>query len=107
MSTPAEPFSEQQLTLAEAARRLPRLNGGRPVAPATLWRWYKHGVKARDGRIVRLQVWRVGGRTVTSPEALQLFFSALNCTCEPARPATPEDKRGNAVEAQLDALGIK
>jgi hypothetical protein len=107
MRTLVDPFSAEQLTLAEAARRLPRLNRGRPVSPATLWRWYRRGIKARDGRLVRLQVWRCGGRTVTSAISLQVFFAALDGTATPPRTETPTATQDVPVEAQLDALGVR
>jgi hypothetical protein len=42
-AAPIEPFAEDQLTLSQAARRLPKLRANRPVSPSTLWRWYRHG----------------------------------------------------------------
>jgi hypothetical protein len=105
-----QPFAKGYLTLSQAARRLPRRRRGRPVSPATLWRWYKHGIKARSGETVRLQVWKIGGQTFTSEEALRVFserLSTIGCYDNPvAAPSTKADFEEN-VEAQLDALGVR
>ena len=61
-----DPFSEQMLTLSEAARLLP----GRPHT-STLWRWIHKGIKG-----CRLESIFVGGTRRTSREALERFFAA-------------------------------
>lgn len=66
-----ELHKEQILSLTEAAKSLPRLNGRRP-AISTLWRWARKGVRG-----VRLDYIRVGRGIATSAEALQRFFNAL------------------------------
>lgn len=60
------------LTLAEAAQLTPR----RPTA-GTLWRWARRGVRARDGRSIRLRHVRVGGRVYTTEQWLHEFFEEL------------------------------
>ena len=47
-------FNEELLTLAEAAAKLPRLNGTKPHT-STLWRWSTRGVRG-----VRLETRRIG-----------------------------------------------
>ena len=63
--------NETLLTLTEATKVLPRLNGRRP-AISTLWRWCRKGLRG-----VRLDYIRVGRNIATSREALSRFFSAL------------------------------
>lgn len=63
---------EHVLTLAEAPKLLP----GRPHA-SSLWRWCRKGIKARNGTIIRLEHRRLGGRVLTSAEALDRFGAAL------------------------------
>ncbi len=91
-------LSETVLPLAEAARRLPRLRAGRPVSPATLWRWKSRGVRG-----VKLETLTVGGTCCTSLEALQRFCAALNGRAAQAPAPQLADP---AVEQQLDAIGI-
>lgn len=96
---PINPLIETVIPFAEAARRLPRLRAGRPVSPATLWRWARHGL-----RNARLETVRVGGTTCTSVEALGRFFAALNGGSAPTPAAA--SVRNARVEAELDQAGI-
>lgn len=66
-----ELHTERIMSLTEAAKSLPRLNGRRP-AISTLWRWARKGVRG-----VRLDYIRVGRGIATSAEALSRFFNAL------------------------------
>jgi Protein of unknown function (DUF1580) len=68
--------NETPIGLPQAARRLPPFRAGRPVSPATVWRWVVEGVKLLDGRRVRLEALRLGGRWITSVEALARFAAA-------------------------------
>lgn len=78
---------EECVSLAVAARRLPRVRGKKPPHPSTLFRWASAGRKSRSGRIVRLEVWKIGGTNCTSMEALARFFDRLN-DVEAADPTT-------------------
>ena len=60
------------LTMAEAAKRCP----GHPHC-ATVWRWCRKGVRARNGERVRLRHCRVGGRVFTTTEYLTSFFDEV------------------------------
>jgi hypothetical protein len=73
-----DPLTETLHSFAEAARRLPPLRQGRPVNPATLWRWATRGVRARDGTLIRLEALKIGGTCCTSDEALARFFRVLS-----------------------------
>jgi hypothetical protein len=97
-----DPFSETPISFAEAARRLPRLRNGRPVSPATLWRWASHGLRG-----VRLETVRVGGTCCTSLEALRRFFERIGLSAGD-RPSAPQlsTRRAEAGGAELDRLGI-
>jgi len=63
--------NEELLTLAEAARRLPKIDG-RKVAISTLWRWCRKGLRGEN-----LEYVRVGRKVCTSHEALLRFFNRL------------------------------
>jgi hypothetical protein len=69
--------AESMLSLMQAATILPAGRCGRPVTLSCLLRWVKLGAKAPDGSRVRLDAVRLGGRWVTSREAIQRFAEAL------------------------------
>lgn len=75
---------EQPLSLTEATRAVPSLDGRRPV-PSTIWRWCRKGLRG-----VRLEHCRVGHRVVTSKEALTRFANRLAEIDLPGRPALPK-----------------
>ena len=97
---------ETVLTLPQAAKdELPYNSNGKPVHHATLHRWAARGLR-RGGKVVKLEVLKIGGRTYTSREALQRFADELTAADglvnEPDPPAAIEH-----VEEELDALGLK
>lgn len=94
--------AEEVLSLAQAARRLPRRRLERPVSPSTLWRWHRKGVRG-----VHLEAIRLPSGLVTSVQALQRFVDALN------QPATSghqsslhQSQAAAAAESELRAAGI-
>ncbi len=100
-------LNEELLSVAEAARVLP----GHPNV-ATVWRWISKGCRG-----IRLEVFRCGGRTYTSREALERFAARLSGRDEPdgtpflaadSRPKpSPARKRAiDGARAQLEAAGI-
>ncbi len=88
-------LNEELLSVAEAAKILP----GRPNV-ATVWRWISRGCKG-----IRLEVFRSGGRTYTSRQALERFSARLSGQAESPAP-TARAKRVAAAEAELAAAGI-
>ena len=72
-----DPNKEKLLSLAEAAKKLPRINNKRP-AISTLWRWCRKGIRG-----VKLDYVRVGRNIATSHEAMGRFFVALADADEP------------------------
>lgn len=93
------PLTESLLTLSEAARELPN----RPHL-ATLFRWVNPGCRG-----VRLEVVKLGGKTLTSREALQRFADRLSGG-EPA-PMSPKQQadrtaRVAKARAELRARGV-
>ena len=61
----------QYLTLAEAAKQLPRTNGRR-IHTSTLWRWCRKGCNG-----IFLQYVRVGRNIMVTQESLLQFFTNL------------------------------
>ena len=94
-------LSEETISLAAAARRLPKLRADRPVSAATIWRWASHGLRG-----IKLETARVGGTTVTSPAALRRFFAALGDKPESPVPTSTSDHRAEQTAAELEAIGI-
>lgn len=72
MPTTIDFTQEHVLPLEEAAKRVPRRRGNRPVHPTTLYRWANDGLRG-----VHLETIQVGGTLCTSLEALQRFFEML------------------------------
>ncbi len=73
---------EELLTLNQAAVRFPG-NAGQPLSYGTIHRWVTAGVKG-----VRLEASRLGGRWITSMEAIQRFTERLT-TQQLDPPAVP------------------
>jgi putative transposase len=76
-ASPSDLLTETLLGLCEAARRLPPGRGGRSVSFSCVLRWITHGVPGPDGRRVKLEAVRVGGRWLTSVEALARWAERL------------------------------
>jgi hypothetical protein len=70
--------SEKMLSISQAARNLPAVRGKKSPHPNTLVRWARVGLRSKSGKIVRLDIQRVGGTNCTSMAALQRFFDALH-----------------------------
>ena len=62
---------EDLITLAEAARRLPKIDG-RKICSGTIWRWCRFGLRG-----VWLEYVRVGRKICTTREAMLRFFTRL------------------------------
>jgi hypothetical protein len=103
--------TEQTLSLSQAARLLPPGRRGRPVTLSCLLRWVLDGIDAPSGGRVRLEAARLGGRWVTSREALQRFAERLTPPFDGApapAPRSPVTRRRAAERAgeELGRLGI-
>ncbi|OAI41453.1 hypothetical protein AYO40_03080 [Planctomycetaceae bacterium SCGC AG-212-D15] len=102
--------SEDLLPLSAAARLLPPMRRGRPVSTSCLFRWIADGVKTPGGEVVRLEAIRMGGRWLTSKQALQRFAERQTPEREGQQtiPRSPTSRQ-RAVERanrQLESLGI-
>jgi hypothetical protein len=98
--------SEKPISLTEAAKLMPAARNGKRCHPSTIFRWAMKGVRG-----VRLEVLRLGGRLITSREALQRFAEALSADLEQAPRPAPRSpaKRRRASEraaAELEKIGI-
>jgi len=105
-------LQENLLTLHAAAQLLPSNRAGKRVNFATVWRWVLKGVRGFDGSRVHLEAVRVGGRWLTSQEALERFATTLTpqIGADIAIPTrTPARRRRESASAakKLEAMGIK
>jgi hypothetical protein len=98
------------LTLSAAARKLVP-HRGKGVAPSTIWRWHRQGVRTPDGRRVHLELARVGNKWLTSAAALARFIvistpaipsETVNATPTPTQRA----KAAERAARELDKNGI-
>ena len=102
------PIEEQRITLSQAASRYPGSRGAARLHPATLTRHILRGVRALDGRSVRLEAERLGCRWFTSEAALQRFAAALGADPTPETPPRSEDAQSKASAAagkRLEKMG--
>ena len=88
---------EQLLSLTDAARALPAIDGRRPHI-STIWRWIRRGVRG-----VRLEHLRLGHRVCTSREALNRFAQRLAEADEkPGEKTSTTPKRRTAKQREHD-----
>jgi hypothetical protein len=104
------PMNEKTLPLNSAAQRVPPYRGRR-THTSTLVRWITRGARSPDGAVVRLEAIRLGGRWLTSEEALERFTQKLTPTfpSDPVPAPRSPAARSRASEraaAVLEALGI-
>jgi len=104
------PADEPRITLSQAASKYPGNRGAGRLHPATLTRWILAGIKALDGRIVRLEAERLGCRWLTTSDALRRFAAAL--TNLPPAEETPaprstvaRSKASAAAARELEKMG--
>ncbi|GMU22147.1 MAG: hypothetical protein AMXMBFR13_22350 [Phycisphaerae bacterium] len=96
--------TEQVISLAEAARRLPRRRAGKKAHVSCVYRWTTAGCKG-----VILESVQVGGTRCTSVEAIQRFIERLTTggTAAPTvRTSQRREREIAAAEKRLQAVGI-
>ena len=90
--------TETLISLAEAAKAVPRRRRGRKTHLSTIYRWATIGVRG-----IVLETLQCGGSRVTSREAMQRFFERLSGP-DPAGPvgghANPAPARPRRTAAQ-------
>jgi hypothetical protein len=108
--------TEKTFPLSHASKFLPSARRGRdgrssPVSLSCLLRWVLDGVRTPDGKRVRLEALRLGGKWVTSLEALQRFAEAQTPMLEQPSisiPRSPAKRQKAALRAEkaLERAGI-
>jgi hypothetical protein len=104
-------LDESPIPLSQAAGIIPPSRGGKGCHLSTVLRWVLRGVPGPDGTHIRLEGLRLGGRWLTSREALERFSQRLtpNLGSTPApAPRTPEQRHRAAERAaqELKQMGI-
>ena len=97
---------EQLLSLSQAAKSVPRIDGRSPHA-STVFRWAKKGLNG-----IKLEYLKVGGRIVTSVEAMDRFYvgvaeadqRAINIYCHPAIQTKKPRIRSRQIDAAEKSL---
>ena len=87
--------TEQLVSLSQAANNLSTDN-------STVWRWMMRGCKSRAGILVKLDACKVGGKWITSLEAIQKFSAALteaNAPAETPKTRTPKHRQRSSGKA--------
>jgi hypothetical protein len=103
--------NETTVSLAQVAREQPPGRGNAPCSLGCVLRWVLKGVRSPSGELVRLEAIRLGGRWVTSREALQRWAERLTPRLdeEPAPAPRTAAARGRAAEKagkELEAMGV-
>src|SRR4051812_3681693 len=80
--------SETLLPLAAVPERLPPGRSGKPLSFSAVWRWALKGIKTPQG-IIKLETVKLGGRLLTSEQALQRFAERQSAWMEGANDAPP------------------
>lgn len=102
-------LTESILSLADAAKSLPLSPGGKPLAFTTLWRWHLKGVLGPNGERVKLEAAKLGGRLITSKEAIARFSAALSGAGQAqdlTRTPTARTRAADVAKKKLERLGI-
>jgi hypothetical protein len=101
--------NESLMSLSQAAATLPAGRQGKRVHPGTVLRWILRGVRTPAGT-VQLEGVRLGGRWLTSREALQRFADRQTPDCSPPAPVPQRSgarrRHLERVEEELTRLGI-
>jgi hypothetical protein len=102
---------EKPIPLEEATSLIPPARRGRRTHFSTIVRWIKNGVLNPSGERVHLEAIRLGGRWMTSREALQRFAERLTpATDTPLPPAprttTARQRQSERAARELEKIGI-
>jgi hypothetical protein len=105
--------AERTLSLSAAARLLPPARRGRPVTISCVLRWILDGVRISAGEVVRLEAIRLGGRWLTSVEALHRFGARLTpqfddrvATTATSRTPNQRQRARERADEELKKMGF-
>jgi hypothetical protein len=107
--------TEQRIGLHDAAKLYPSFRNGRPTHISTVLRHITKGTRLPNGEVVRLEGARLGGRWITSVEAVQRFMERLtagalgdapNASALAVRTSPQRRRELERVERELTKAGI-
>jgi hypothetical protein len=103
--------AESTLSLEAAARLVPPSRGAKRTHLSTMLRWVLTGARGPAGERIKLDAVRLGGKWITSREALQRFTERLTPRLDGDPSPLPRSpgQRARASERaanQLEKLGI-
>lgn len=102
-------LDEEKLTMAAAAKALGTTEGrDSPIHPSTVVRWCTRGVRLAGGRVVKLEHLRLGGRLLTTRQALARFVAAQTETAgetPTVRTPTQRQRAADRAAAELEKMG--
>jgi hypothetical protein len=99
--------TEKTISLSQLTRLLPPGRSNRPVTISCVLRWIMDGMKDHNGQIVRLEGIRVGGRWLTSIEALNRFADRLTPNLDGQHPTLPRSPTARKRESERAALELE
>jgi hypothetical protein len=98
--------SSRRLSIAQAARLYGEFEDGKPTSPETVIRHIKKGCIGPDGSRVHLQGFKLGGRWVTTVDAVERFIAALTIIPAAQPQAHKPDAKHLTATAACEALGL-
>jgi hypothetical protein len=102
---------ERPIPLEQATRLIPPARKGKRTHLSTLVRWIVDGARRPDGTRVQLEAVRLGGRWMTTAEAIQRFAEALTPNLrdrdtKPPRPPATRQRSSARAARELERIGI-
>ena len=106
MHPSSDTSQDEQISLAEACRILPRRRGGKKPHIATLYRWSVSGVRG-----VRLRTVQVGATRCTTRGDIAQFIADLTANRDggpstPVRSASAKQFESERINRELEAEGL-
>jgi len=92
---------EDPIPIRKSPEHFPKQPNGKKINIATVYRWVRPGATVKGGtERIKLEVWKVGGRSYTTVQAIRRFIKRLNgeddetqggigATLPPKPPMTP------------------
>jgi hypothetical protein len=107
--------TEQSINMREAARVYGASRGGRPTHVSTIVRHIVRGTRLRSGETVHLEGGRIGGKWVTTRQAIQRYVERLTAAVlaegdlagvPTTASSTRRQRELERVDHALDGAGI-